>query len=42
MEGDHLSSKKVIKDLQNLSKIKLWARVPTAVNMCLGATHIYR
>ena len=39
MEKDHLSIKKVVK---NLRKLKFWARVPIAVSSSPAAAHRYR
>ena len=42
MEKDHLSIKKVVKNLRKKQRLKLWARVPIAVSSCPTAAHMYR
>ena len=37
MEKDYLSAKKVVKNLRNYQKLKLWARVPATVSSCPAA-----
>ena len=42
MEKDHLSLKKVVKNLRNFQRLKLWACVPIALSSCPSVAHKYR
>ena len=44
MEKDHLSIKRVVKNLSKIKtqKLKLWTQVLIAASSCPAAAHMYR